>query len=423
MLTRAFAKFATMTALILLLQTICNSASLAAEANIIGSASSNDYFIAQESISLSGEFQGNEGALASIDSNIVLVVRRLGSIEAYDARTGQVSGLASSVPYTEFPQRSFGERGLTGVKGALFDRTSQNLLVSTVQVSNECARPVLFVLHWSKLTETLGRATKVLSAPTCVPVKTLEADFPAITAENRQSQPNTSQASGRIVKMGQDSYLWSIGNFGDSWRSIKTQIKAASDSNDFYGKTILISKNWKPSIYTSGHRNIQGLVSLGAGNVLASEHGPQGGDELNRLTKSANYGWPSVSLGHNYSRSDGTFHALGQAPSTQGLVFGKSMPPLFSWTPSIAPSQAIAVLDSSTLRSWRGSLLVATLKDQSIRRLVFQGKTVVSDERISVGFRIRDLVWLGDRILCLDDASKLVILRMTPRVSDSGTWP
>ncbi len=423
MLRRAFWKFGTMTAVILLLQSIGNPASLAADANLNGPASSNDYFISQQNIPLTGEFQGNEGALASVDANIVLVVRRLGSIEAYDARTGDLRGLTSSVPYTDFPQRSFGERGLTGVKGALFDRTSQNLLVSTVQVSNECVRPVLFVLHWNKSTETLGRATRVLSAPTCVPVKTLEVDFPAITAENRQSQPNTSQASGRIVKMGQDSYLWSIGNFGDSWRTMKIQIEAASNSNDFYGKTILISKNWKPSIYTSGHRNIQGLVNLGAGNVLATEHGPQGGDELNRLTKSANYGWPSVSLGHNYSQSDGTFQARGNAPSTQGLAFGKSTPPIFAWIPSIAPSQAIPVLQSSTLTSWRGSLLVSTLRDQSIRRLVFHGKTVVSDERIPVGFRIRDLVWLGDKILCLDDASNLVILRMTPRVNDSDTKP
>lgn len=256
-----------------------------------------------------------------------------------------------------------------------------------------------------------------MSAPTCVSVPALPENFPAISANNRQGQPKTSQASGRIVKISSNQYLWAVGNFGDSWRSISAQKAAEKNSKDYFGKTLLISKGWKTSVFTTGHRNIQGLIRLASGHILATEHGPQGGDELNRLVSGKTYGWPSVSLGHDYSNPDGTFNAGLAAPLTSGVSYAKSVAPMYAWTPSVAPSQILAVGDTSPLKLWRKSLLVSTLKDQSLRRLFLIGDKVILDEKITLGFRIRDLVWIGDNILCLDDASNLVILKMTLRGS------
>ncbi|MEC8207058.1 MAG: PQQ-dependent sugar dehydrogenase, partial [Pseudomonadota bacterium] len=86
-----------------------------------------------------------------------------------------------------------------------------------------------------------------------------------------------------------------------------------------------------PYVYSIGHRNPQGLVYGSDGNVYQHEHGPDGGDELNLITRGNNYGWPVVTLGKDYSGAN-----ISPFTEYQGMIN-----PLVNWTPSIAPSSMV----------------------------------------------------------------------------------
>ena len=126
------------------------------------------------------------------------------------------------------------------------------------------------------------------------------------------------------------------------------------------------TKGARPEIYSRGHRNPQGLVVV-AGVLYAHEDGSRGGDELNRITAGANYGWPLTTGGIDY-----TYARITPYRNLPGIE-----PPLLEWTPSVAPT-GLAWYDGALFPAWRGSLLVATLKDRSVRRLSMMSGTVAA---------------------------------------------
>ena len=141
----------------------------------------------------------------------------------------------------------------------------------------------------------------------------------------------------------------------------------------------------RPEVYSLGHRNIQGLaVHPGTGELWQTEHGPQGGDELNVVEAGRNYGWPLVTYGRNY----GTGTRIGEEGPKAGFE-----QPLRHWVPvSIAPS-GMAFLTSERYPGWSGSLFIGMLRGQGLVRLVLDGRRVVSEERLltTLGARIRDV--------------------------------
>lgn len=139
-----------------------------------------------------------------------------------------------------------------------------------------------------------------------------------------------------------------------------------------------------PEIYSYGHRNIQGMAFDSSTNTLwAHEHGPQGGDELNRVLAGKNYGWPVITYGVNY----GSGTSIGEGTEKNGM----EQPETF-WDPSIAPS-GLAIIDSPKYPRWQGNLLVGALKFQLLARLELKENHVVHEERILAGElgRIRDV--------------------------------
>ncbi len=142
--------------------------------------------------------------------------------------------------------------------------------------------------------------------------------------------------------------------------------------------------NVLPEIYSYGHRNVQGMVFDKQTKTLwAHEHGPQGGDELNRVLAGQNYGWPIITYGANY----GTGTKIGEGTKKQGMV-----QPVTFWDPSIAPS-GLAIVDSPRYPEWQGNLLVGALKFQLVARLELNDNTLVHEERLLQGElgRIRDI--------------------------------
>ena len=128
----------------------------------------------------------------------------------------------------------------------------------------------------------------------------------------------------------------------------------------------------KTAIYTYGNRNPQGLIFHPVRKEMwEHEHGPKGGDELNIVKKGANYGWPVITYGINYS---GT-------PITDKTSMPKMEQPIHYWVPSIAPS-GMAFVNSAKYPNWNGNLLVGSLSFQYLERLVLEGTKVVYREKL-----------------------------------------
>ncbi|MFM7704371.1 MAG: PQQ-dependent sugar dehydrogenase, partial [Rubrivivax sp.] len=138
-------------------------------------------------------------------------------------------------------------------------------------------------------------------------------------------------------------------------------------------------------VWSLGHRNIQGMATHpGTGELWASEHGPQGGDEVNVVEGGRNYGWPVVTYGRNY----GTGTRIGEEGPKPGFE-----QPLRHWVPqSIAPS-GMAFVTSDRYPGWKGSLVMGTLRAQSLVRLTLEGRRITEEQRFltDMGRRIRDV--------------------------------
>lgn len=172
------------------------------------------------------------------------------------------------------------------------------------------------------------------------------------------------------------------------------------------GKVIWLPEGGEPQVWSTGHRNVQGAI-LREGELWTVEHGPRGGDELNRLEQGLNYGWPVISYGIDYGGSD-----VGE-----GVAIAEGFEqPVYYWDPVIAPGGMGVYPTDAAFEPWRGDLFIASLNPGGVVRLKLEQGRVVGEERMlrDVG-RVRDVEVLqnGD-LLVLPDAPDADILRVTP---------
>jgi glucose/arabinose dehydrogenase len=166
----------------------------------------------------------------------------------------------------------------------------------------------------------------------------------------------------------------------------------------------------KPEIWSYGHRNVQGLViHPETGDVWANEHGPQGGDELNRIQPGRNYGWPVIGFGVNYT----TGLAIHAGTHREGME-----QPAHIWVPSIGISGAM-IYTGDRFPEWRGNMFAGGMAGQQLARLTLQGQRVVNEETLVPRMgRIRDVRQGPDGLIYLitDDreGKPTPILRMEP---------
>lgn len=129
----------------------------------------------------------------------------------------------------------------------------------------------------------------------------------------------------------------------------------------------------KKAIYSYGHRNPQGMVKHPkTGKIWIHEHGPKGGDEINIIKKGANYGWPIISYGINYSGSKFT-----EETTRPGME-----QPVYYWVPSIAPC-GMDFVTGNKYPDWEGHLLVGSLKFGYVELVKLNGETVIGREKIA----------------------------------------
>ncbi len=139
----------------------------------------------------------------------------------------------------------------------------------------------------------------------------------------------------------------------------------------------------RPEIWSYGHRNQQGMaIHPETGDLWATEHGPQGGDELNLIRSGINYGWPVVGYGVNYN----TGRAIHEGTHRDGM-----QPPVHVWVPSIATA-GILFYTGDKFPEWKGSLFVGGMVGQQLARLTLDGQRVRAEETLMLGQgRIRDV--------------------------------
>jgi glucose/arabinose dehydrogenase len=168
--------------------------------------------------------------------------------------------------------------------------------------------------------------------------------------------------------------------------------------------------NARPEIWSHGHRNPQGLaIHPETGEIWLTEHGPQGGDELNKVRRGANYGWPVIGYGVNY-RSGLAIH---EGTHREGME-----QPVHFWVPSIGTS-GLMIYTGDRFPAWRGDIFAGGMVGQQLARLDIEGDRIIREETLAQGLgRIRDVRQGPDGLIYLaidgDQGAPTQILRLEP---------
>lgn len=216
---------------------------------------------------------------------------------------------------------------------------------------------------------------------------------------------------GHRLAFGPDGYLWiSSGE--------RQKFDPAQDMASNMGKVLRLNDDGTvpadnpfaddgkvaSQVWSLGHRNPLGLAFNAKGELWVIEMGPKGGDELNRIERGANYGYPIVSNGDHY---DGR-------PIPDHDTQPQFEAPMISWTPVISPSSLI-FYSGDRFPAWTGNAFASGLSSQSLVRIAFDGDGAREAERFDMGQRIRAVAQGPDGDLyLLEDGPKGRLLRLGP---------
>ena len=224
----------------------------------------------------------------------------------------------------------------------------------------------------------------------------------------------STNTGGRLELLDDRTLLFSVGDH--HLDGLNDTTRASQDTTSDYGKILAVDLPTRSrSVFALGIRNPQGLHRDAEGQIWETEHGPEGGDELNLLERGGNYGWPLTTFGRQYNSQNWPLSA------TPDRHVGFAAP-RYAWVPSIAPSSLVRVPSGSS--AWAGDLLVTSLRAGSIFRIRLDGQRVVSVEAIPMGGRIRDIAVLDSGTLALwMDSRKLVLLSQRAAGTDEAGMP
>ena len=208
-----------------------------------------------------------------------------------------------------------------------------------------------------------------------------------------KGSPNTTKGQhwGCRLEFDNDGYLYfSIGDRGardvnpqDITRDGGKIYRIMDDGKIPTDNPFVAEEGAKNAAYTYGNRNPQGMAkNPETGAIWINEHGPKGGDEINIVQKGANYGWPVITYGINYS---GT-------PITDKTEMEGMTQPIHYWVPSIGPS-GMAFVTTDKYPGWKGNVLVGSLAFQYLERLEFDGTKVTYREKLMADMgRVRNVL-------------------------------
>lgn len=194
--------------------------------------------------------------------------------------------------------------------------------------------------------------------------------------------PNTTRGHhfGSRIEFDKEGYLYfSIGDRGnrdenpqDVTRDGGKIYRLHDDGSIPEDNPFTQTNGAKKAIFSYGHRNPQGMaIHPVDGNIWVHEHGPRGGDEINSIKKAANYGWPIITYGINYSGS-----SITEITQKDGME-----QPIYYWVPSIAPS-GMDFVTSDKYPNWKNDLLVGSLKFQYLELVELESNKVIGRKKI-----------------------------------------
>ncbi len=347
----------------------------------------------------------NPWSLAFLPSGQILIAQRGGQMRLRNADGTAVNGGSdgvSGVPAVEF----VGQGGLLDVALDPAFATNRRIYFSFSERDSGNA-----ALNGT----AVGRAEFDQATRTLSNVTVIYRQAPKVQSSAHFGSRLVFDRSGHLfVTMGDRLDNSQRGFAQDLARGNGKVVRIATDGSPAPGNPGFAAAGAQPHIWSYGHRNPQGAALHPAtGDLWTSEHGPQGGDEVNLTLAGRNYGWPVIGYGQEY----GTTTPVGP-PSAAGM----EQPVTYwetidgsAWTPgsaksSIAPS-GIAFYTGDGFAEWKGSLFVGALAGTALWRLTLDGNTVTGRERLLAdrGERIRDVRQGPDGWLyLLTDSGKLL---------------
>ena len=347
-------------------------------------AAAPDLEITSERISAAVTKGGNQRgpALAVLQDGTLLLGggRTGGQIFTYETGSKKLTRVASILP---------NNRRIVDSRFAINDiavlsqtRQSAKLLVSYPRLgtSGNCVEIVIDQVNLNLTTKRATRASTWFVTKPCVPISAVQ------------------HTSGRFAVIDEDTAYVTIGDLG--YRQIGNR-----DKRGDLGSIFKVSAEGAVKV-SQGHRNAQGIVLYDNQHLLAAEHGPRGGDELNRIRQGGDYGWPFVTYGQPYGLGDYV------RPTRTGTHAG-FIEPLVQWTPSIAPTELVQ-LPKDGWGQWSNQLMLGTLAEESLVLIKLDRSFAVTEqEKVGVGERIRDLEVLpSGQIVATTDSGKLLFVSL-----------
>ncbi|MFP5076954.1 PQQ-dependent sugar dehydrogenase [Rhizobium sp. YIM 134829] len=236
-----------------------------------------------------------------------------------------------------------------------------------------------------------GNGTSVASAR-LVEDGTGAAKLEDLTVIFRQmpSYDNTKHYGSRLTFAPDGALFVTVGERSDRETRVFAQDLASGFGKvfriDASGKAIadnpfISSGGAQPEIWSYGHRNLQSAALDGQGRLWTVEHGPKGGDELNKPEAGVNHGWPVITYGVEYSGG-----AVGD-----GITAKEGMAqPVYYWDPVIGPS-GMAFYDGAEFPEWKNSFIIGGLVSTGLVIVHLDGDRVAHEERVPLEARIRDV--------------------------------
>lgn len=314
--------------------------------------------------------------IVALPDGRLLVTQKTGTMRIVSSN-GSLSGNITGLPAVN----SVGQGGLLGV--CLDPEFSVNRMIYWVFSENYGG----------------GTVTSVARGKLSVSENSLENSVVIYSADPYNGAK--AHYGGRIIFDNTGNLIVSIGERSDMvTRAYAQNVQAA------IGKIVRITKNGQPApgnpsfsqngalpeLFSIGHRNPQGLAIHPITNeIWQSEHGPRGGDEINRLEAGANYGWPTISYGIEYSGG-----IIGTGIQQQ---IGMKQPAYY-WDPVVSPS-GMTFYRGTTVPEWQNNLFIAALSGKHIIRLVLTDQKITGEERLleNENQRFRDITQGSDNAL------------------------
>jgi glucose/arabinose dehydrogenase len=235
--------------------------------------------------------------------------------------------------------------------------------------------------------------------------KTLFDSQPCLPVGEMWPMGEQADRSGGRLARHERGILLTIGDHG--FDGLEGVDAFPLEPGNSYGKIVLIDEAGSIIPFSIGHRNQQGLAIDTQGRIWSTEHGPEGGDELNLIVEGGNYGWPLASYGAEYGTDNWPF-------AVNARNHGEYREPAHAFVPSIGISQLIQIT-SKYLPRWTDDLLIASLQAGRVFRVRVSGDQVIYTEAIDLNTRIRDLVEARNgRIVLWNDDGQVATLALAP---------